>query len=75
MTYTVDTIELRKAMAEAQLNTIADLSEKSGVNRNTVSDVLNGKIRPSGTVIERMAEALALDGAGIGRIFFKDELS
>ena len=75
MTYTVDVIELRKAMAEAQLNTIADLSEKSGVNRNTVSDILNGKIRPSGTVIERIAGALSLDGEGIGRIFFKAELA
>ena len=75
MTYRVDTIELRKAMAEAQINTIAELSEKSGVNRNTISDILNGKIRPSGTVIEKMSGALDLDGKRIGCIFFKEELA
>lgn len=66
----VDTIELRKAMAEARINSIIALSEATGVNRNTLSDILNDKIRPSGTVIEKIAKALSLDAESIGRIFF-----
>ena len=75
MNYSVDVVELRKAMIDAKIDTIAALSEKSGVNRNTIGDILNGKIRPSGTVIEKIAKALSLDGAQIGRIFFKEELA
>lgn len=66
----VDTVELRKAMAEARLNSIVALSAATSVNRNTLSDILNDKIRPSGTVIEKIAKALSLDSETVGRIFF-----
>ena len=71
----VDTIEMRKAMAEARINSISALSEATGVNRNTLSDILNDKIRPSGTVIEKIAKALSLDPETVGRIFFTFELA
>ena len=66
----VDTIELRKAMAEARINSMVALSEASGVNRNTLSDILNDKIRPSASVIEKIAKALSLNAETVGRIFF-----
>lgn len=75
MAYAVDTMELKKAMISAGINTATELSEKSGVNRNTVGGILNGDIRPSSAVIEKIARTLALDGNDIGRIFFKPQLA
>lgn len=75
MAYTVDTTELKKAMINAGINTTVELSERSGVNRNTVGGILNGEIRPSSAVIEKIARALSLDGQDIGRIFFKVQLA
>ena len=75
MSYAVDTAELKKAMINAAINTAVELSEKSGVNRNTVGGILNGDIRPPSAVIEKIARALSLDGNDIGRIFFKLQLA
>ena len=75
MVYAVDTAELKKAMINAGINTAVELSERSGVNRNTVGGILNGDIRPSSAVIEKIARALSLDGNDIGRIFFKPQLA
>lgn len=75
MAYAVDTVELKKAMINAGINTAVELSERSGVNRNTVGGILNGDIRPSSAVIEKIARALSLDGNDIGRIFFKPQLA
>ena len=75
MAYAVDTAELKKAMINAGINTAVELSERSGVNRNTVGGILNGDVRPSSAVIEKIARALSLDGNDIGRIFFKPQLA
>ena len=75
MAYAVDTAELKKAMINAGINPAVELSERSGVNRNTVGGILNGDIRPSSAVIEKIARALSLDGNDIGRIFFKPQLA
>ena len=71
MSYTVDTIELRKAMADCGYNKIGQLAEESGVDRNSRGGILSGKIRPSSNIIEKVSIALGLDGEDIGRIFFK----
>ena len=73
--YTVDTKELKKAMIDAGIDTTSELSERSGVNRNTAGEVVNGKIYPSSDVMARMAEALGLSGEAAGRIFFAKELA
>lgn len=75
MTYVVNTIELRKAMAEAKITTISQLASIAGIDRNTASGIVNGKIRPSSVVNEKIAIALHLDGNSIGRIFFHIELT
>ena len=71
MSYTVDTIELRKVMVDCGYNKIGQLAEESGVDRNTIGGILSGKIRPSSNIIEKVSIALGLDGEDIGRIFFK----
>ena len=40
--YTTDCIALRTKMAMKGINTIKDLSEKSGVGCDTLSKILNG---------------------------------
>lgn len=75
MEYMVDTQELRKAMIDADLTTAVRLAEASGVDRNTIGAILNGKIKPSAPVIEKIAKALSLTGEGIGCIFFSQKLA
>ena len=42
-----NTNELRKLLIDCDIKTVKELSERTGVNRNTLSQVLNGKIQPS----------------------------
>ena len=75
MQYTVDAIKLRRAMLDAGFTTISDLSSASNVNRNTIGGILDGNIRPSSGVIEKIANALSLDGKDVGTIFFSQKLA
>lgn len=73
--YEIDTTELRKAMVEKGMFTSEALSAASGVNRNTVSEVVNGKTYPSTSVMTRIGSALGFSGSEMGRIFFKEKLA
>lgn len=73
--YKVDTKELQKAMIDADIKTIEQLSELTGVNRNTLSDIVNGKIFPSSMVMSKLAYCLNLTGEDAGRIFFASKLA
>lgn len=73
--YFIDTKELKKAMIDAELDSIQALSDKSGVNRNTVADTVNGKILPSSEVMRKMATALELPSERAGLIFFATQLT
>lgn len=72
--YVVDVIELKKIMVEKQLDKIIDLSCVSKVDRNTLSKVLAGEIKPSTTVIEKLMNALEIPSERAGNIFFKEIL-
>lgn len=74
MQYHVDTIALKKRMVEQGLDKIADLSRISSVDRNTLSKVLNGSIKPSTTVIEKLMMALNISPNLAGEIFFNQNL-
>lgn len=74
MNYGVDTIELQKKMAEKRIRTIGELSQKCGVNRNTLSDVLNQKTRPSTAVMYKLATVLEMSPEMAGKIFFSQNL-
>ena len=72
--YFCDTVELRKAMADVGLVKIKDLSEKSGVNRNTLGKILNNEELPSAAVMYKLAPALKLTPTRAGEIFFASNL-
>ena len=73
--YCVDTKELKKCMIDAGIETNAELSSKSGVNRNTIGDILNDKIYPSSDVMVKIVAALSLTSEKAGSIFFKKKLT
>lgn len=73
--YKVDTKALQKAMIDADIKTIEQLSELTGVNRNTLSDIINDKIFPSSMVMSKLASCLKLTSEDAGRIFFAPKLA
>lgn len=73
--YCVDVKELKKCMIDAGIETNAELSDKSGVNRNTISSILNNKSYPSSDVMIRIVTALDLPSNKAGEIFFSKVLS
>lgn len=74
MSYVVDTVGLRKMMAEKKIKTTEEFAKKSGVNRNTLAAVLNDKIRPSTSVMDRIVITLDMTPDVAGRIFFAKDL-
>lgn len=74
MSYIVDTVELKKAMVEKGIETYGELSEISGVGRDTISGVVRGLIRPSTSVMDKIIIALELEPSKAGAIFFKPNL-
>lgn len=72
--YKVDVVELKKIMVEKKLDKIIDLSEASTVDRNTLSKVISGAIKPSTTVIEKLMAALSIPPEKAGLIFFSVDL-
>lgn len=72
--FKVDTIALRKIMAEKEINTLSALSSKSGVNRNTISKLLNSNIRPSLKVMDKIVATLEIEPKEAGKIFFTQYL-
>lgn len=74
MSYSIDTIELRKKMVENGIFTITQLAKKAGISRNTAAGVVNGTIRPSASVMEKIASALNMSSAEAGNVFFVPNL-
>lgn len=74
MSYRVDTIELQKIMIEKGFDTIGKLAEAADLDRNTVSEVVKGKKRPSTAVIEKLMKALEMSNSIAGPIFFAPNL-
>ena len=66
--------ELKKIMIDKGLEKIVDLSDASTVDRNTLSKVLSGDMKPSTTVIEKLMYALDIPPERAGVIFFKPNL-
>lgn len=72
--YKVDVVELKKIMVEQNLDKIIDLSAASTIDRNTLSKVINGDVKPSTTVIEKLMSTLHIPPERAGAIFFSLDL-
>ena len=70
-----DTKALKKRMIDHEISSIQQLSDLSGINRKTLSDVLDGDSRPSSNVISALAETLDMKSEEIGLIFFAEEVT
>ena len=67
--YSVDVSTLKKILIDKKLEKIGDFARVSGVNRNTISAILNG-YKPSSDTMYKIAEALNLSPELAGKIFF-----
>ena len=72
--YRTDVKALRKLMIDMDIFTVTDLADKSGVNRNTLSGILNEEIQPSSDVMFKLAEALEMMPNVAGAVFFATDL-
>lgn len=72
--YVVDTVSLRKLMIENGFTTISALSKESNVSRNTLGRVLDGSIRPSADVMDKLSATLKMSPETSGRVFFAPNL-
>lgn len=72
--YKTDTVELKKLMVEKNIKTILELSEKTGINRNTLGRILDGTIQPSSDAMDRLVYTLEIQPEKAGRIFFMIDL-
>jgi transcriptional regulator with XRE-family HTH domain len=69
-----DVVEIKKFMAERDINTVVELSQKSGIDRNTLGKILSGTVQPSSNAMERLVYALDIPPEKAGQIFFANNL-
>lgn len=73
--YITDVSELKKLMIDKDIDTINELSERTGINRNTLGAIFNGKEQPSAQVMKKLIAVFGLDSNKAGEIFFKNKLT
>lgn len=66
---------LKKLMVDKNIDTIGKLSELSGINRNTLSDIINDGHLPSGDTMIKLADSLDMEPEIAGGIFFAYQLT
>lgn len=72
--FKTDTIALKKLMIDCGLTSNTALAEASGVDRNTVGKIVSGKAQPSADVMDKLAQALNMEPATAGAVFFAPNL-
>jgi transcriptional regulator with XRE-family HTH domain len=72
--YRTDTVEIKKLMIERGIKTILQLSAQTGINRNTLSQILNGEIQPSADAMRKLVSVLVIPPEKAGLIFFNPNL-
>ena len=71
----VDSKALKKAMIDGNCDSFVQLSQETGIDKITLSNVCNGKQKPSYDTIVKLADTLHLRYEEIGAIFFYRELA
>ncbi|RKN75090.1 XRE family transcriptional regulator [Paenibacillus ginsengarvi] len=61
-------------MVEKGISTTIQLSSLTGVNRNTLSQVLRGEIQPSAEAMRKLVSVLEIPPEHAGEIFFSPNL-
>lgn len=70
----IDTNELWNIARQNGCKTIGDITDRLSINRNTVSDVMNGRAKPSSLFMERFVCAFNVPPEKAGIIFFNPNL-
>lgn len=73
--YKVDSTAIRHAMVDNGYLTITSLSKATGISRNYLAQLLNGKQNPTSKIIGRLVDVLNIQNKDIGNIFFNDKLA
>jgi DNA-binding phage protein len=73
-TVSVNVIELKKMMLDKGFERITDLSEATGINRNTLGKVLSGNAQPSSRTMIELKSILEMTSKQAGEIFFNSNL-
>lgn len=73
--FEVDSKELKKLMIDHDIANNIAFAEKTGIDRNTIAKILDGKMLPTYRVITGIAKALSMDSQQIGSIFFKRKVT
>lgn len=73
--FNTDTKALRKLMIDHEIDSIQQMSEMCKISRKTLSEVVNGKKRPTSNVISAIAQTLDLKSEDIAHIFFVEEVT
>jgi transcriptional regulator with XRE-family HTH domain len=68
--YTTDYNALRKIMVDNDIRSVTALASTSGVDRNTLGLILNGKKQPSADVMDKLISALHMEPGVAGQVFF-----
>lgn len=71
----VDGKAIRHRMVELGIDNYSELARMSGVDRNTISAVINNDTRPSATTMDKLYKTLELTPEEGGRIFFGQGLA
>lgn len=72
--FDVDVVAMNDVARHAGDKTNTAVSKRLNINRNTVSNVMNGRERPSSTFMFAFVSAYSLEPEAAGKIFFKYNL-
>lgn len=73
-TYKVNILVLWDQAERKGIRSVEELSERSGVDRDVLLPILEGRSLPSFDIMLKLASALELFPELAGRIFFDDDL-
>lgn len=73
-TYKVNILVLWDQAERKGIRSVEELSERSGVDRDVLLPILEGRSLPSFDIMLKLASALELSPELAGRIFFDDDL-